>query len=191
MAGSYLLHLPDRSPQCHPEFMKIPLARCLLLFLLFHSVALRRTRTRACGTRPATTNTVTGDIVIKDGKVTINLRTYPLAAIRALTAGGIQRGVRRRPERQPRRQSLPPLHPCDDTICAPQYAVRQRGHAMDGDLCRTARTSRWLSSPAQRRPRSPSKRLPAATPISAALTFTRADLQRSPIAALMIAGTRV
>lgn len=32
-------------------------------------------------------NRVTGDIVIKDGKVTINMRTYPLAAIRALTAG--------------------------------------------------------------------------------------------------------
>ena len=30
-------------------------------------------------------NTVTGDIVIKDGKLTINLRTYPLAPIRALT----------------------------------------------------------------------------------------------------------
>jgi hypothetical protein len=31
-------------------------------------------------------NAVTGDIVIKDGKVTINLRTFPLAAIRPLTA---------------------------------------------------------------------------------------------------------
>lgn len=30
-------------------------------------------------------NTVTGDIVIKDGKITINLRSYPLATIRALT----------------------------------------------------------------------------------------------------------
>lgn len=33
-----------------------------------------------------TTNTVTGDIVIKDGKFTINFRVYPLAPIRALTA---------------------------------------------------------------------------------------------------------
>ena len=32
-----------------------------------------------------TSNTVTGDIVIKDGKIAINLRTYPLAPIRALT----------------------------------------------------------------------------------------------------------
>jgi len=33
----------------------------------------------------STSNAVTGDIVIKDGKVTINLRSYPLASIRALT----------------------------------------------------------------------------------------------------------
>lgn len=33
----------------------------------------------------SSTNTVTGDIVIKDGKMTINLRSYPLASIRALT----------------------------------------------------------------------------------------------------------
>ncbi len=32
-----------------------------------------------------TTNAVTGDIVIKDGKVTINMRSFPLATIRALT----------------------------------------------------------------------------------------------------------
>ncbi len=32
------------------------------------------------------TNAVTGDIVIKDGKVTINLRSFPLATIRALSA---------------------------------------------------------------------------------------------------------
>lgn len=33
----------------------------------------------------STSNAVTGDIVIKDGRITINLRSYPLAAIRALT----------------------------------------------------------------------------------------------------------
>lgn len=33
----------------------------------------------------STANAITGDIVIKDGKITIDLRSYPLAPIRALT----------------------------------------------------------------------------------------------------------
>jgi len=65
--------------------MKIPLLAAILV-LAFSIPATAQNQDKGMWySASSSSNTVTGDIVIKDGKITINLRTYPLAAIRALT----------------------------------------------------------------------------------------------------------
>lgn len=80
------LYLPDLSLQCHPEFMKIALLAAVL-FLAFSVPAIAQTQDMGMWySASEASNKVTGDIAIKNGKVTIDLRTYPLAAIRPLNA---------------------------------------------------------------------------------------------------------
>ncbi|MGA9425644.1 MAG: hypothetical protein WBV33_11260, partial [Terracidiphilus sp.] len=66
--------------------MKIPLLAAILILACSVPAMAQNQDKGMWYSASQNTNTVTGDIVIKDGKVTINLRTYPLAAIRALTA---------------------------------------------------------------------------------------------------------
>lgn len=65
--------------------MKIPsIAAILALACSFSAVAQNQDKGMWYASS-STSNSITGDIVIKDGKITIDLRSYPLASIRALT----------------------------------------------------------------------------------------------------------
>jgi hypothetical protein len=63
---------------------KFALAAALVLALSIPAVAQNQDK-GMWYSASSTSNSVTGDIVIKDGTITINLRSYPLAPIRALT----------------------------------------------------------------------------------------------------------
>lgn len=65
--------------------MKIPLLAAVLVLAFSIPVLAQNQDKGMWYSASSTTNSVTGDIVIKDGKITVNLRSYPLASIRALT----------------------------------------------------------------------------------------------------------
>ncbi|MFZ0395057.1 MAG: hypothetical protein WCF17_11185 [Terracidiphilus sp.] len=66
--------------------MKIPLLAAILILACSVPAMAQNQDKGMWYSASDSSNTVTGDIVIKDGKVTINLRSYPLAQIRALKA---------------------------------------------------------------------------------------------------------
>ena len=77
--------LPRALGRCHSEFMKVPLLAAALAAVCAIPCVAQNQDKGMWYAASQSSNTVTGDIVIKDGRLTINLRTFPLAAIRALT----------------------------------------------------------------------------------------------------------